>query len=366
MTLKPSHKPVQRYYDALAEYAGHGIAHEGAVETAFQQLLAETARSNGWHLVPKLSIKVGGKTVIPDGLIRDEFNLHRGYWEAKDTDDDLSVEIKKKTSKGYPLTNTIFEDTQTAVLFQGGKERLQIDLTDRQQLCDLLNEFYAYTQPDHDSFDKAVEEFKERVPEIATALAKKIAKAHKDNAKFKDAFAGFFDLCRASLNPNLSQAAVDEMLIQHLLTERLIREVFDNPDFTRQNAIAVEVEKVIAALVSKHFNRAEFLRSLDRFYRAIEEAARGLEDYAEKQHFLNTIYERFFQGYSVKVADTHGIVYTPQPIVDFMCASVAEVLQTEFGKKLGDPDVNILDPCTGTGNCNLKRSKGACRHPANK
>jgi hypothetical protein len=27
-----------------------------------------------------------------------------------------------------------------------------------------------------------------------------------------------------------------------------------------------------------------------------------------KQHFLNTVYERFFQGYSVKVVDTHGIV----------------------------------------------------------
>jgi predicted helicase len=33
-----------------------------------------------------------------------------------------------------------------------------------------------------------------------------------------------------------------------------------------------------------------------------------------------------------------------------MCASVAEVLRSEFGKKLSDPDVVILDPCTGTGN----------------
>ncbi len=47
---------------------------------------------------------------------------------------------------------------------------------------------------------------------------------------------------------------------------------------------------------------------------------------------MNTVYERFFQGYSVKLADTHGIVYTPQAIVDFMCASVAEVLEKEFGK----------------------------------
>lgn len=71
-----------------------------------------------------------------------------------------------------------------------------------------------------------------------------------------------------------------------------------------------------------------------------------MTDWSDKQYFLNTVYERFFQGYSVKLADTMGIVYTPQEIVDFMCASVAEVLDKEFGKKLWSDDVYIIDPCT--------------------
>jgi predicted helicase len=135
-----------------------------------------------------------------------------------------------------------------------------------------------------------------------------------------------------------------------LLTERLFRTIFNNQDFVKRNAIAAEVERVIEALVSHSFDRTEYLKSLDRFYRAIEGAARLLPDFNEKQHFLNTVYERFFQGYSVKLADTMGVVYTPQPIVDFMCASVAEVLEKEFGKTLSSPDVYIIDPCTGTGN----------------
>jgi predicted helicase len=185
---------------------------------------------------------------------------------------------------------------------------------------------------------------------LAKALKEKIDDAHRTNRTFQEAFDKFFDVCRQSLNPNLAVAAVDEMLIQHLLTERLIRTVFNRDDFAHRNVIAAEVEKVIDALTSRSFSRKEFLKSLDRFYVAIEQAAAVLEDFSEKQHFLNTVYERFFQGYSVKVADTHGIVYTPQEIVDFMCASVAEVLEKEFGKTLGSPDVNILDPCTGTGN----------------
>jgi len=92
------------------------------------------------------------------------------------------------------------------------------------------------------------------------------------------------------------------------------------------------------------------VKSLDRFYRAIEGAARWLPDFSDKQRFLNTVYERFFQGYSVRLADTHGIVYTPQEIVNFMCASVAEVLEKGIWQSLSSPDVFIIDPCTGTGN----------------
>ncbi|MBO0698003.1 MAG: N-6 DNA methylase [Zavarzinella sp.] len=348
--IKATHAAIRAYHAALQAYAEHGAAHEGATETAFSRLLADTARAVGWTLIPKQAFKVGGKTVYPDGTLRDIYNLPRGYWEAKDTDDDLATEIKKKIAKKYPLTNTVFEDTRTAVLYQHNVRRDEFDLTEPQQVADLLNQFYAFAEPDIEGFEQAVEEFKERVPELAQGLNEKIKEAHARNRKFQDAFDGFFSLCQTALNPNIRRDAVDEMLVQHLLTERLFRKIFHDDEFTRRNVIAAEVETVIDALVSKSFSRDEFLKSLDKFYRAIEAAAETIEAFEDKQHFLNTVYERFFQGYSVKVADTHGIVYTPQPIVDFMCASVEEVLKEEFGLTLGSPEVTVLDPCTGTGN----------------
>ena len=170
----------------------------------------------------------------------------------------------------------------------------------------LLNQFFSYTEPDIEGFEEAVDEFKERVPDLALGLVAKICEAHKDNAPFQAAFEKFFELCRTALNPNIRVEAVDEMLVQHLLTERLFRTIFNNPEFVKRNAIAAEVERVIDALVSQSFDRTEYLKSLDRFYVAIEAAARLLPDFSEKQHFLNTVYEAFFQGYSVKLADTHG------------------------------------------------------------
>ncbi len=342
-----NHKRPRRHYEALKDYEDRR-QHETAVP---ELPSAETGKIHKWTLIPELTMKVRGKSIRPDGTMRDGlWFFPRGFWEAKDSDDKLDAEIKKKIGQGYPTSNIIFEDTQVGVLYQNGKEVYRAKLGQPQELADLLNLFYNHTERDFDGFEQAVADFKDRIPQLATALLAKIHESRTNVEAFKAAFDSLLDLCQASLNPNISKAAVDEMLVQHLLTERLFDKVFQNQDFIRRNVIAAEVERVVAALVSKSFNRHEFLKSLDPFYLAIENTARTIEDFSEKQHFLNTVYERFFQGYSVKLADTHGIVYTPQAIVDFMCASVEEVLKTEFKKKLGSEGVNILDPCTGTGN----------------
>jgi len=82
--FKPTHKEIKRYYEELAGYATHDVVHEGATSAAFQNLLAATCKKADWHLVPQLATKIRGKQVRPDGTLRDDFNLHRGYWEAKD------------------------------------------------------------------------------------------------------------------------------------------------------------------------------------------------------------------------------------------------------------------------------------------
>jgi len=348
--IKPTSKPVKDYYAALKALDAQGAGHEGAVRSAFQSLLAEAAKSRKWTLIAEFHSTVAGRTIIYDAVLRDANYLPHGHWEAKDSGDDIDAEIKKKIALGYSTSNIIFENTATGVLYQDGHEAMRIALSDPKQLCRLLDAFLGHVEPDFENFETAVAEFRERVPELARGLVEKIREAHKDNPAFIAAFAKFFALCQNSLNPNISEPAVDEMLVQHLLTGRLFSTVFDNPDFAQRNVIAREVEGVIDALVSRSFSKTEFLKSLNPFYAAIESAARGLSEFSDKQHFLNTVYEQFFQGYSVKVADTHGIVYTPQPIVDFMCASVEEVLKSEFGLDLCSPQVQILDPCTGTAN----------------
>jgi predicted helicase len=293
---------------------------------------------------------VEGTRLRPDGTLRDAFNLPRGYWEAKDTDDDLDTEIRRKTRKGYPLTNILFEDSRRAVLYQNKRVVMEADVRDVRPLANLLTTFLRYEEPDHDAFDTAMQRFGEVIPDLAAGLMRRIAEERRDSERFRSAFAEFFELCQATLNPQIKPEVIDEMLAQHLLTERLFRTIFDNPDFVQRNVIAREIEKVIEALTSRSFNRSDFTRTLDPFYVPIEREARNITDWSQRQAFLNLLYERFFQDFSRKAADTQGIVYTPQEIVDFMCASVDDVLKSEFGLSLSSPGVCILDPCVGTGN----------------
>ena len=351
LNIKTTHKPVKTYYTELEKYAQLGGENEGTVRAAFQNLLQHyCGQSNLTLLCEKSRYTSERRRIIPDGEVVDGFGLPHGYWEAKDTQDDLHVEADKKFAAGYPSKNIVVQSPTHALLYQHGQLQLDLDITNPRNLVHVLETFFAYQEENIAAWHTAVAEFREIVPELGEKLAVLIETERQNNPHFQKVFTNFHEQCQASINPNLSVAAVEEMLIQHLLTERIFATVFDNRDFTRRNIIAREIENVVDALTERTLNRSEFLRPLNPFYVAIEQTASTITDFSQKQGFLNTVYEQFFQGFSVKVADTHGIVYTPQPIVDFMVKSVEHILQTEFNRSMSDTGVHIIDPFVGTGN----------------
>ena len=353
--LKSTHKVVKDYFAEIHRLTQLGAVHEGAVAPAFANLLRAAAQPFGWTLAEQYARAArGGQAIRIDGALLDNFRLARGYWEAKDSADDLDVEISRKLAAGYPQDNILFQSPARMVVIQQGQRVWDAPASEPGALVAGLRAFFSYQPPAFERWQQAVEEFKAVVPELAAALLELIEGQRRGNQGFIDAFGRFADLCRAAINPNIADQAVEEMLIQHLLTERIFRRVFDNPDFVSRNVIAREIEEVARALTSQRFSRRDFFRPLDRFYAAIETTAATINDFSEKQGFLNTVYEQFFQGFSVEVADTHGIVYTPQAIVDFMVRSVEALLRREFGRSLADSGVHLLDPFVGTGNFILR------------
>jgi len=338
---------LNNYYNRLESIKAQGFSNEKNTQSAFKSLLIEQAEARDLVFVGEADV-AKGKFI--DGVIRTKERFPFGYWEAKDEKDKLDVEIGKKIAIGYPTSNTIFEDTRTAVLFQNGRPAARFDMKKRDELGALLERFFGYTREDFEGFEQAMAGFTLEIPAVARALDELIALEALESPRFQKAFDKFFRLCQSSLNPHIKVETTREMLIQHLLTERLFRGVFGNSDWASRNAVAGEIEKVIAALTARKFSRDKFLAPLDSYYSEIEKTGQTIELWSDKQAFLNTVYEKFFQNYSAESADTMGIVYTPQEIVNWMVKSVETTLQNEWGKSLADTGVHVLDPCTGTGN----------------
>ena len=345
--ITPKHKIIKSYYKELQAFKRTNQTQEGTVKQAFQHVLETYAKSYNWVLTQEQSLS----SIRLDGTLFDESNIPRGYWEAKKDSVNLEQAVQEKLyDKGYPQDNIVFQKPSHAILIQNGEVAVDVSLLEPENLIMVVDKFFGFKRPEYERWDLAATEFKARVPELGARLLQVIWTALQKDKPFKKAFESFAAQCRQAINPNLADAAIEEMLIQHLLTERIFRNLFNHPDFARRNIIAREIEGVIEKLTAKSFNRDAFFAELQYFYQALEAVAATISEYSYKQHFLNTIYERFFQGFSVKVADTHGIVYTPQPIVDFMVRSVEEILQREFERSLVDKGVHILDPFVGTGN----------------
>ena len=256
LNIKPSHKPIKTYYVELEKYAQLGEVNEGTVRAAFQNLLQYYChRSNFTLLCEKTHYTPEKRRITPDGEVVDAFGLPHGYWEAKDTQDELFAEAGKKFAAGYPSNNIVVQSPTHALLYQHGQLQLDLDITEPQNLVHVLQRFFSYQAENIAAWHTAVAEFRETVPELGEKLAVLIETERQNNPHFQEAFTHFHQQCQASMNPNLSIAAVEEMMIQHLLTERIFATVFKNRDFTRRNIIATEIEKVIDVLTEHALNR---------------------------------------------------------------------------------------------------------------
>jgi predicted helicase len=326
-----------------------GSRKETSIRVAFQNLVNEYCKPREFRLIPELDYKTpSGKLVYPDGTIKDALRLDWGYWESKDEYDNLDQEIEKKLIKGYPDSNILFEDSQTAVLIQSGQETMRVPMKDAAALDGIITYFINYVRPEVKDFREAIEIFKQDLPAVLNALRNLIDSQIETNAAFKIARAKFWSICKESINPEVTLLDIREMMIQHILTEDIFISIFNESQFHRENNIARELKGVIDTFFTGS-TKKNTLGTIERYYGVIRRTAANIYNHHEKQKFLKVLYENFYKAYNPKAADRLGIVYTPNEIVRFMIESVDYLVHKNFGKLLADKDVEILDPATGTG-----------------
>ncbi len=344
----PTYPHIEAYYAELQRLKAFGGSDsELNIRPAFQNCLAAYCRDHreSLVLVPELR---ASPTATPDGAVRDALRMTRGWWEAKDARDDIDAEIQRKFRRGYPRDNIVFEDSQTAVLFQNGGEAMRADMQRPGELHRLIRRFLDHELPQIEEFRRARQQFKADLPAVLKSLRETIEEAEADSPAYREAAAAFLDLCKRSIGPDVSDADVREMLLQHVLTKDIFLRVFGEEQFHRENNVAMQLDSLERTFFTGDVRRNAVER-LRAYYGAIGRAADEIADYAEKQEFLKRLYEDFYKAYNPAAADRMGVVYTPNEIVDFIIRGADALSRRHFGRGLADDNVQILDPATGTG-----------------
>ncbi len=347
-TKKPVYQHIERYRAELQRLRTFGGSdNEQNIRRAFEICLSAYCKEHrdDLELVPELALLSGIK---PDGTVKDVLRMTRGYWEAKDTHDDLDSEIQKKLDRGYPRNNIVFEDSMQAVLIQNGRIAMRIDMGQTGALHRLIESFLNYELPELEDFRSAQHQFKTDLPEVLRNLRAAIDEAKQTNDGYRSAALDFLELCKQSIGPAVSAEDVQEMLLQHILTKDIFLRVFAEDQFHRENNIALQLDGLERTFFTGNVRR-QAIDNLRSYYAAIGRAADDIADYTEKQRFLKAVYEDFYTAYNPRAADRLGVVYTPNEIVDFIIRGSEQLLQRHFGRSLADANVRILDPATGTG-----------------
>jgi predicted helicase len=161
------------------------------------------------------------------------------------------------------------------------------------------------------------------------------------------AFNAFTEELRDDLNNAITEDEVVEMLAQHLITKPVFDALFEGYSFAEHNPMSKAMQDVLDVLQEHHL--AKEADTLEQFYESVKLRASNIDSAEGKQKIVVELYDKFFRNAFPKMTERLGIVYTPVEVVDFIIHSVNDVLQSEFGQTLGDENVHIIDPFTGTG-----------------
>jgi len=170
---------------------------------------------------------------------------------------------------------------------------------------------------------------------------------NEENAEEIVAFNGFLKNLQEDLNDGISREEAIEMLAQHIITKPVFDALFEDYSFAQHNPVSMAMQGVLDVL-NKHSLDKE-VDTLEKFYASVKMRAQGIDDLDAKQKIIVELYDKFFRNAFPRMTERLGIVYTPVEVVDFIIHSINDALMNEFGQTLGDKNVHIIDPFTGTG-----------------
>ena len=193
-----------------------------------------------------------------------------------------------------------------------------------------------------------------RVGQISHNLENRIADLTENNTSVQRAYNKFSKEIEDTLKTKIETRYLSAMVAQHVVTAPVFDALFGEDEFSAKNPISLAIDNFLNK-INHILNQENSLvietEELTKFYKTIKRQISQIDNPLARLEILKNLYESFFQYAMPEVTTQLGVVYTPNPIVDFMIRFVNSICQDNFKKTSGisEKGVNILDPFTGTG-----------------
>ncbi len=234
------------------------------------------------------------------------------------------------------------------------KERKEVEEKTNPQIQ--LNLQYSIEEIEDKIYAKIVEKCGDRVYEekwtkeiekACKTISVRIKSLLKTKPQINKEFQTYYKGLKSCINEDIKEEQAVSMISEHLITRPAFDKIFENYKFSENNPVSKTMKKVLSRLDEYGFSNE--LKDLEKFYQGISGRIEGIDNSASRQKFIKELYENFIKTAFPKTAEKLGVAYTPVEIVDFILRSADEILKDEFGKKLTNKGVHVIDPFVGTG-----------------
>ena len=167
-----------------------------------------------------------------------------------------------------------------------------------------------------------------------------------DSPGIKPKFEAFVDNLSKTLHEEQTKEDAVNLIAQFIVTRPVFSILFPASDF--------DFNPISRALgsIADDFKDAysAYDKELGELKFSMEQAAKAVaKDPGARKRLVKKFYEEFYWRVFPNEAKTNGVYYTPEPVVDFMIKETDRLLEKNFGKRLQDEGIQILDPFSGTG-----------------
>ena len=163
---------------------------------------------------------------------------------------------------------------------------------------------------------RKIEEWEEPLGELCREQIECIPTVLDESQTSQKAFEDCRTELKESLNCELSDNEIVELLGQYVVIKPILDAVFEDFPFAEKNPISKAMGEMLEILDKEGMKKATSI--LTSFYEAVRLRMKNVKTDAEKQTVIKELFEKFFKYASPKQQEKLGIVYTPVEIVDFI------------------------------------------------